>query len=408
MSKKKAQPEISVGMVGHVDHGKTTLVEALSGKWADTHSEELVRGITIRLGYADVNFYYCETCKEYSPLQKCPCGKEGKEIRKVSLVDAPGHESLMATMLSGANIMDGALLLISATEHCPQPQTKEHLMALEIIGIKHVIIVQNKVDLVDDKKALKNYEEIKEFLQGTAYENAPIIPLSAKHRINISPLIKAIQDTISTPQRDTSKTPLMFVARSFDINKPGSDPTKILGGVLGGAIDQGEFTIGDEIGIIPGYVVTERNQKVWKTITTKITGMMTGGQKVKTVGPGGTIALLTNLDPAVVKSDQLVGSVVGKKENLPKVWNKLFLDITLLERVVGSKDDLIVDPILPKELLMMNVNAAATVGVVQEVDPKKMKCTLKRPVAAEVGSRVTLSRMVGRRWRLIGYGIIRE
>ena len=135
MAVKEIQPEISIGMVGHVDHGKTTLVKALSGVWTDTHSEEIKRGITIRLGYADAVFYKCEKCKKFSVSEKCDCGHKGKLLRKISLVDAPGHESLMATMLSGATIMDGALLLIAANEKCPQPQTREHLMALKISGI---------------------------------------------------------------------------------------------------------------------------------------------------------------------------------------------------------------------------------------------------------------------------------
>jgi len=136
---KVIQPEINIGMVGHVDHGKTTLLESLSGVWADTHSEEIKRGITIRLGYADTVFY-----KEGDNYTTKPKDKsKAKVLRKVSFVDAPGHESLMATMLSGATIMDGALLLIAATEECPQPQTREHLMALQIVGIKNIVIAQN-------------------------------------------------------------------------------------------------------------------------------------------------------------------------------------------------------------------------------------------------------------------------
>jgi len=184
--KSESQPEVSIGIVGHVDHGKTTLVQALSGKWTATHSEEIKRGITIRLGYADFDIYKCPDCPEpqcYSISEKCAeCEKKGELARKVSLVDAPGHESLMATMLSGANIMDGALLLIAANEVCPQPQTQEHLKALEIIGLKNLIVIQNKVDLVTNEQAKKNLEQIREFLKGSPYEKAPVVPISARQQ----------------------------------------------------------------------------------------------------------------------------------------------------------------------------------------------------------------------------------
>ena len=112
-----SQPELNIALVGHVDHGKTTLTERLSGKWTDTHSEELKKGITIRLGYADFSVYYCAKCDFHTGKEKClKCNEGTKFIRKISLVDAPGHESLMATMLSGAAIVDGALLLVAANE----------------------------------------------------------------------------------------------------------------------------------------------------------------------------------------------------------------------------------------------------------------------------------------------------
>ena len=121
---KSTAPELNIGLVGHVDHGKTTLTEKLSGKWTDTHSEELKRGITIRLGYADTSFV--KTKKgEYTTEEAAKKSKQDyKILRKVSFVDAPGHESLMATMLAGATLMDGALLLIAANEECPHPRIR--------------------------------------------------------------------------------------------------------------------------------------------------------------------------------------------------------------------------------------------------------------------------------------------
>jgi translation initiation factor 2 subunit 3 len=403
------QPEINLGLVGHVDHGKTTLLEALSGKWADTHSEEIKRGITIRLGYADTTFYKCKKCKAYIVSENCAeCDSEAEPLRKVSFVDAPGHESLMATMLAGATIMDGALLLVAANEKCPQPQTKEHLMALEILGIHKLVVVQNKIDIVSEEEAMKNQEQIKKFLENTPFKDSPIIPISAQHKVGISALIEAIEEVIPTPKRDASLDPFLLVARSFDINKPGSKPDKIQGGILGGALMQGELKKGMEIEIKPGYEVVEKNQKVFKTLKATITDVKTGSKSVEKITPGGSVGVMTSLDPAIVKSDKLSGSVAGLAGKLPPVHYQLNLEVKLLERVVGSEKELNVEPIKMTEALMLNVNSAATVGIVTEMKKDKIGCKLKLPVCADIGSRVTVSRMIGNRFRLIGYGIIQE
>lgn len=408
MAKKaeKEQPEVNIGMVGHVDHGKSTLVLALTGKAPDTHSEEIKRGITIRLGYADAVFYKCKN-GHFSTKNKCDeCKEKCEAVRKVSFIDAPGHESLMATMLSGAAIMDGAVLLVAANEECPQPQTKEHLKALEIVGLKNIVIVQNKIDIVDEEQAIKNYEQIKEFTKGTIAENAPIIPISAQMKVNIGYLIEAIQENIKTPKRDLTKDPLFFIARSFDVNKPGTEIDKLQGGVLGGALKQGKLKIGDKIEIRPGLGIEKEGKKTWQPIKTTIKGLKTGGESVKELVPGGSAGILTSLDPFYVKSDSLTGNIIGIEGKLPDVWYELKLKTSLLERVVGAKDDLVIEPIKKGEPLMLNVNSAATVGVVTELKKGLIHLKLKIPVCANMEDRITISRNFGARWRLIGYGNI--
>ncbi|MBS3141224.1 translation initiation factor IF-2 subunit gamma [Candidatus Woesearchaeota archaeon] len=381
-----------------VDHGKTTLTKALSGKWTDTHSEELKRGITIRLGYADASFYKTKEGKYTTDANG------NTLLRKVSFIDAPGHESLMATMLSGAAIIDGALLLVAANEKCPQPQTREHLMALEIIGVKHIIIVQNKIDLVSSEEAMQNYKDIKNFVKGTIAENAPIVPISAQHNVNIDSLIEAIEATIKTPKRDDTKEALFFVARSFDINKPGSEIEILNGGVLGGSLKQGILKKGEEIEIRPGFRREKENKVICEPLITKIVSIMSGGELLDELRPGGSAALLTSLDPSYVKSDTLIGNVSGKKGKVPEIYDKLRLEIKLLERVVGSKEDLKVDPIRKGEILMLNVNSAATVGFVEEIKKNVAEIRLKLAVCANKTDRFTVSRNLGSRWRLIGFG----
>ena len=406
------QPVVNIGLVGHVDHGKTTLTQQLSGKWTDTHSEELKRGITIRLGYADtvlrkdpsLEAPKCYTTKEKHPVS----GNDTDAVRKVSFVDAPGHESLMATMLSGATIMDGALLLVAANETCPQPQTQEHLMALELSGIKKVIVVQNKIDLVSQERAMRNYAEIKKLLKGTSFEEAPIIPISAQHGVNMDLLINAIEEVITTPDRDPKADPTFFVARSFDVNKPGTKTGKLVGGILGGSVQQGIFKEGEEIELRPGRLVEEQNKLVAKPLLTKIRGMVTGGENVKELSPGGSSSILTGLDPSVVKGDHLTGNVVGRPGTLPPVWYDLKLKTTILERIVNVGEDFKVDPLRKQEVLLLNVNSAKTVGMVADLGKGIASCKLRLPICAAVGDKVTISRRFGNRFRLIGYGIIVE
>ncbi len=315
------KPEVNIGMVGHVDHGKTTLVKSLSGVWTDQHSEEVKRGISIRLGYADATFRKCPNCPEpeaYTVELACPhCGTESEVLRTVSFVDSPGHETLMATMLCGAAIMDGAVLVISANEPCPQPQTKEHLMALNITGIKRIVIVQNKIDLMSRDQVMEHYRQIKEFVKGTVAEEAPIIPISAQQNINIDMVIEAIEKTIPTPPRDIAKPALLKIARSFDVNRPGATPDNLKGGVIGGSLSQGRLSAGDKIEICPGRLVEYEGRKQWVPIQTKVVTLLAGSHAQEEITPGGLVGVGTLLDPIMTKSDALVGQVAGEPGKLP-------------------------------------------------------------------------------------------
>lgn len=415
MNSKKLFPEVNVGVVGHVDHGKTTLVQALTGIWTARHSKEIERGMTIYLGYADGNIAYCDNLNPpdaYTTETTCPDGSEARLLRRVSYVDAPGHEAYMTTMLSGAMVIDGAILVVSATEPCPQPQTVEHLMALEILGIKNIVIVQNKVDAVTRERALKNYSEIVNFVKGTIAENAPIIPVSALHKVNIDILLESIQEIIPTPQRDLSKPPIMYVIRSFDINRPGTPYLSLQGGVLGGTLLQGVLKLGDEITILPGVKVSKESGKSkiqeYVPLTTTIEEIRYGDVAAEEAKPGGLVAIRTGLDPSIAKADRLAGGVVTKPGvNLPVVTG-LGITYHTLERVVGLKptQQVKLPPLQVNEKLIVVVGPAIRTATVKSVKKDYVEVDLSEPVVAWKGVRVAIGRRAMARWRLAGWGVI--
>ena len=401
------QPSINIGTSGHVDHGKTTLIEAITGIWTSAHSEELRRGITIKVGYADAAFYKCKNCPPpvcYSTQPTCTnCGGQSELIRVVSFVDSPGHESLMANMLSGAALMDGSILVVAANEKVPQPQTREHLLALQVLGIQQIVIVQNKVDLTEYEKARDNYEDIKNFVKGSIAEQAPVIPVSAQHKLNIDALIEAIENSIKTPLRTNNAPAIMHVLRSFDINKPGIPIKQVKGGAIGGALVQGEFQVGDEIEIRPGFL--EEKKSKYEPINSTIATLGTGAGMVERVRPGGLVAIGTKLDPTFIKSDSLIGSVVGKPNTLPKDVEDITVEVHLFDTAVGTQDMVKVEPVKVKESLRLNIGTAATVGTVTNSKDSKIEIKLKKPICLIPKSRVAISRRIADRWRLIGAGM---
>ena len=404
-------PVLNIGTVGQIDHGKTTLTKAITNVWTDRHSEELKRGMTIRLGYADITMRKCPVCAApacFTTKKTHDCGEYTEAVRTVSFVDAPGHEALMSIMLSGAAIMDGAILVIAANEPCPQPQTKEHVIALQISGIKNIIVVQNKIDLVSDEVAEENHKQILSFLAVHGFKTPVVIPASAQHGVNIDYVLAAINEFFPTPERDTKRPPKFLVARSFDVNKPGMlNVEDIKGGILGGALIQGSLSVGQDIEILPGYRKNEANKTVWIPIKTVVSSLfITESTQANRVTPGGTVGIGTLLDPAITKSDALAGSVVGRVGKLPPLLQTVRFNPHLLERVVGSREELEVTPIIRDEHLLINVNASVTTGVVTMAKKDLVEVLLRVPVCIASGERLAISRKIKQRWRLIGHGII--
>ena len=383
---------LNVIIAGHIDHGKTTLLYKLSRKWTDTHSEELKRGITIKLGYADITI---SKDKEYNIDNK------GKVQRYISFIDAPGHEMLMATMLSGAAIVDAAILVVAANEGI-KPQTREHLLALQAKNLKNIIIIQNKIDLVSKEQALANYNMICKEFKGTIAENAPVIPISAQQEINIEKIYEALCE-IPIPKRDNSDTPIFLIARSFDINKPGTKPKNLHGTVLGGTLKTGSLKVGDEIEIKPGLMIKEANQFRYKTIKTKILSIFKGSNKLEELTPGGSASIETELDMSMGKADIFSGCLTSITGKLREITTKLKISYELFKELPGMPQ---IAPLKPSETIMLSINTSVTVGMINKLNAKEAELTLKIPVVPFKNNKLGIARNINNHWRLIGQGEI--
>jgi translation initiation factor 2 subunit 3 len=406
------QPEVNIGTLGHVDNGKTTIVQSITGIWTAKHSEELKRGITIRIGYADAPIYRCPSCEEpynYTTEEVCPkCGSKTEFERAISFIDCPGHHSLMITMLSSAPLFDGALFVVDARFKFPQLQDSEHFHAVKILGINRLIFSQNKIDLVTKERALQNYEEIREFIKDSNVANAPIVPVSGQHNLGIDVLLYAIQKYIPTPKRNLDLPFMMPILRSFDVNRPGMRADELKGGVIGGSITQGKVRVGDEIEIAPGLPKNpDKPQGEYEPLYTRVVNIRAGGRDVEEAVSGGLTGIETELDPSLTKSDGLTGNIAGKPGTLPPTMYHLHLEYELFNKVVGLEGNVEVKALSEKEQLVINAYSAVAKGVVTKKTGTTIEFALTRPVCINVGDRVTISRKIGASWRLIGYGIVR-
>ncbi|CAG9461311.1 unnamed protein product [Pedinophyceae sp. YPF-701] len=419
------QATINIGTIGHVAHGKSTLVKAISGVQTVRFKNELERNITIKLGYANAKIYKCPKCPRPKCFQafgsttpddyQCPHdGTRMELIRHVSFVDCPGHDILMATMLNGAAVMDGAMLLIAANESCPQPQTSEHLAAVEIMRLRHIIILQNKIDLVTEPSAKQQYEAIGEFVRGTVAEGAPVVPISAQLRYNTDAVLEFITKRIPVPVRDFTSPPQMIVIRSFDVNKPGTFVDQVEGGIAGGSILQGVIKKGQEIEVRPGIVTKDASGAIkCIPIYSRVQALFAERNALEYAVPGGLIGLGTTVDPTLTRADRLVGQVLGGVGALPEVFTELEINFFLLRRLLGVRTTQgekagKVSKLAKNEVLMLNIGSMCTGARVIAVKHDLAKLQLTSPVCTKESEKVALSRRVDKHWRLIGWGQIQK
>lgn len=389
--------------------------------------QEKVRNITIELGYANAKIYKCPACpapdcyasygsdkEDEAECQKCKA--KMALVRHVSFVDCPGHEIYMATMVAGAAVMDAAFLLIAANVSCPQPQTSEHLAAVEIMKLKHIIILQNKVDLIVSQPASirENFEQIKAFISPSIAKNSPIIPVSAQFKLNIDALVQHIAEYIPVPIREMASKPQMIVIRSFDVNKPGFEIDELKGGVAGGSILRGTLRVGDRIEIRPGQVIKDSRTGALtcKPIHSKIITLLSEANPLLYAIPGGLIAVGTTIDPALTRQNKLVGNIIGYPDQLSEVYDSIEIKFSLLNRLVGVKAEAHstseIDKLKTGETLLLNIGSTSTGGTVIATVLKQslVRVALQNPVCSGIGEKVSISRKIDKNYRLIGWGSI--
>ena len=391
---------IIIDVVGSFADGKTTLVRALTNESTLRHSEEKKRGITIRLGYAHFLLYKCKKCASLSRKQQCErCGSTSELYRKVSIIDSPGHKTLMTIMLSGAALVSGAVLVIAANQKCPQPQTEEHLNALRIIGIKNLVVAQTKVDIVSPQRAKENYQEIKKFLSENGFDDIPIIPVFSTANVNITELIQEI-GRFTMENATASKSPVMLVVRSFDANRPGTAIKDLVGGILGGALKEGELSIGDEIEIYPGI----QAKNGWQPLKSRVIDMHSEFGKESKVAKGLTIGLQTSMDPALTRRDSLAGSLIVSGRNQPQLKQKISFEYLPLEK---QEKNLFKKSMQRNEVVLLNILAGKALATVTAVSGNKITVSIINSVLPYfIGDNAIVSRKLDNVWTLAGSGKI--
>ena len=405
------QPIINVGVIGHVANGKSSIVKILTGKSTQCYSKELERGITIKLGYANVKIwknknldnpdcYYStdSSVKEfYCPKTNDKCDL----VNHISLVDCPGHNMLTSTMLSGACVMDYTLLVESSTnEIIPAPQTWEHLVATKLSGIDNSIVCLNKIDREKKKEnIIKKIEEFRKFLK-TFDVDKLVIPTSGVFNININVLCEFLSD-LKVKDKNIDGNPKLLGIRSFDINKPQriEKSTKLKGGTIGGSLLEGKLYKGDNIKIYPGYLISSDDYKMiddkrvnikkWSycPLSANVLSIFSEKQELEYAVPGGLIAVQLDIDPSLLKDDKLAGNILVKKdtEHNLKVTNKIEIKIENIFIDYKTKEEKKIE-VKENNKYKLNINAKESIGTVNTYNSETgiIELTLEIPVVIEI------------------------
>ena len=399
------QPILNIGCLGSVGDGKSTTVYQLTGTKTQKHSDEQIRNITIKPGYANMKIWKSLITGEFIPTDSKTIELEDhKLVHHISFVDCPGHQELILTLMGSVSLMKGALVVISAAEPISKkPQLIQHLAAAKMSGMDKLIIIFNKLDLITKDVALERKEELDELLQKLGIVPKYIIPTALNKQIGLQNIIQAILNTfpssiesVENKNQDTT----FRITRSFDINKPGTNWDEIKGGVLGGSLIDGHLKIGDTIEIRPGnYQKRKDGTFIVVPIKTTILSIESDKQQLNDLVPGGLTSIGTNIDPFYCKDDKLSGNIIGLENQLPAVYHEIVININLTTQFEGTWTPKINDIVY---LQIGNVNTEAEL-ITMEKDLCSFK--LSKPSCIYDDTLILIcSKVLNDILRIVGYG----
>ena len=404
----KKQPIFNIGVIGHVAHGKSTLVKSITGTKTQKHSSEKVRNITINIGYANSKIYIdksgiyvtCPTNMDFDDDESL------KLVAHISFVDVPGHEAYMSNMVSGSAVMNSTILVIASNENIPQPQTYEHFEAIKNINVEEFIILQNKCDLIEYEKNEEVLEKIKSFVQNSVAENATIIPSSIQNDVNRQEILKNLVrscslNNFSKLSKKINENLRMTIIRSFDVNKQNSFYYDLKGGVVGGSLLSGILKINDYVEIRPGFISGNK----YRPIYCKVLSLKSDTRDLEYAVPGGLIGVGLDIDPSFCKNNGMLGQTLGEIDKLPDVCKELAIEYTFINRI-----DKIDENFKTNESIMVNINSMNIVGKLIKVSKKKkfFIINLEKPVCIDVDQNVAVFKMISGKWVLFANGIFKE
>ncbi len=400
------QATMTIGTLGNVSEGKSTFVRALSGVATQKFKKEKQSNITIHLGYAGFKLWRNPDTGDLTHTPTATKSVPGSTlIAHYSFADCPGHEAYLATMLSGAAIMDAAALIVAANSpNIPQIQTQEHLMAAELMKLSHVFTIQNKLDIV--KEPAESLEKIRAFTKGTIAGSNPLIPMSAQLGWGVEYAVHHLAYNMPYPERTYNGPLRMMIIRSFDVNKPTQwvpGKSAVAGGVIGGTILRGVLHPDDVLEMRPGiWTGTEMFPLLFRAKS-----LYCDSDQLPYAIAGGLIGVGTTLDPRFTATNALIGQIVGTPGTLPPITNRIKCKFKKFKRKVPLADAPPEDHKVG-EVVSVCVGIMTVKGTIKKIDDKKREIVLDRPVCVEEGQICGLLRSNGRREILDGTLTIRS